>query len=602
MKRCLWFYTGLKDKWGKLSLKWKSFITLILGVMIPTFATAMILLNSLNLSETQKIRESSQRTLEITAIEVSNNTQLAQTSIQLIKSYRVIAEFLSRKDLSAKDIYEFNRIYTRNIESILTSNPKLNSIRIYYDNAQVPEMWPIFYSNDRIKNEPWYEALSYNSTYILYNYDENIANYSGYVPQKGLLSFFTKMQIDQNNDVMIEVSMKMKDFFAQLYSVSKTGISVFFENGNLYYDVEDEAALLWTDVLAYIKQNIHFLDREKDMDIITLHHETYLISFQKEKFLDGYMLQITSLTKSLENIQKTWNSLILSIVVIVFLSCIIVNRVISIALKRLYKVIDAMREVERGNWEIEIPHTDGDELSRLAYYFNKMARQITILMEQNTKRAIMEKDAQIRALQNQINSHFLYNTLESIKMMAELADQPSISEAITALAKLLRYSMSWKSQNTKIAREVEYVQNYLKIINLRYDYVITLSTQLIPELCELEIPKMTIQPIVENAVIHSIDKMQSDATIYIKMAFQNDQVIIAITDNGTGMTEEEVLLLNERIKGNIPAPNGSTTGIGLRNVQERLELLFGKESGIHVISDKGKFTKVVVVIPLWKTY
>ena len=591
------FFALAKSVWEKTSLKRKSSIILIVGITIPTIAITMILLNSLNQSETAKIKEDSKRNLEIVSMAIMNNIQLAHTSTLLVKSNRAIAEFLSNTEPSVQDIYEFHRIYTNNIQSIVNTNTKLSSIRIYYNNPKIPEMWPVFYKYDRISNANWFKKLSLNNTYIVYDYTENLAKYSGYVPQKGLVSFFTKIAIDRNNDAIVEVSFRMEDFFDQLYTVSSTNVVAFAENGHVFYDSENENARMWNDVLYKVNEKININDLENNEEIFTINKEKYLVSYSKTKLLDGHLFEIVSLAKSLGNIGNTQVSLLFSMLIILFISWVFVNRVISLLLKRLYKVVDAMRELGRGNFDIEVSNTESDELSKLEYYFNRMARQMNILVEQNTKRAIMEKDAQIRALQNQINSHFLYNTLESIKMMAELANQYGVADAITSLAKLLRYTMAWKNQTVKLYEEIEYVKNYLKIINLRFDHVINLAIELIPELTELEMPKMTIQPIIENAIIHGIEKMDSDATIYIKTTISDNDITISITDNGIGMSEEEVCLLNEKIKGN-RISTGNTTGIGLRNVQERLELLFGKGYGLRVVSSIGVYTKVIVMIPL----
>ena len=236
-------------------------------------------------------------------------------------------------------------------------------------------------------------------------------------------------------------------------------------------------------------------------------------------------------------------------------------------------------------------------MGELGVQINKMMERFRLLMEDNLRRELLAKDSEIRALQNQINAHFIYNVLESIKMMAEIEEKYEISDAITALGRLLRYSMKWVSGNVTVREEIEYIRNYLALINLRFDYEIFLSLNVSEEVMMQEIPKMSLQPIVENAIYHGIEQLAEDTTIYIKGSISGTDCAIEITDAGKGMTEEEVRKLYGRITGEISAGGGSGNGIGLKNVQDRIHMNFGEEYGIEIASRLGCYTKVIVRIP-----
>ena len=201
-------------------------------------------------------------------------------------------------------------------------------------------------------------------------------------------------------------------------------------------------------------------------------------------------------------------------------------------------------------------------------------------------------------IQNQINAHFIYNVLESIKMMAEIDEKYEISDAITALGNLLRYSMRWTSGNVTVENELDYIKNYLALINLRFDYEIYLSLNMPEIMLKQEIPKMSLQPIVENAIYHGIEQMAEDTNIYIKGQIEDGDCIIEITDAGKGMSEEEVRLLTQKINGEIEANGGSGNGIGLKNVQDRMKVKFGNQYGISIASKIDCFTKIQVRIPM----
>jgi two-component system sensor histidine kinase YesM len=182
-------------------------------------------------------------------------------------------------------------------------------------------------------------------------------------------------------------------------------------------------------------------------------------------------------------------------------------------------------------------------------------------------------------------------------MMAEINEEYEISDAITSLGKLLRYSMKWVSRNVSVREELEYIKNYMVLINLRFDYDIYLSVNLPEELLDQEIPKMSLQPIVENAILHGIEEMAEDTNIYIKGIIDGDNCYIQVTDAGVGMTEEELEGLRNKIHESIEVAGGEGHGIGLKNVQDRINMAFGKEYGLEIDSKLGCYTKITMKMP-----
>ena len=218
-------------------------------------------------------------------------------------------------------------------------------------------------------------------------------------------------------------------------------------------------------------------------------------------------------------------------------------------------------------------------------------------MQEKLDREMLIKNTEIKALQNQINAHFIYNVLECIKMMAEIDEEFEISDAVTSLGELFRYNMKWVSGNVTIQEEIAYIKNYIQLMNLRYDFTIILSIKIPEDIYEQEIPKMSLQPIVENAICHGIVEMGEDATIYIKALRKEEEFEISITDSGIGMDEKQMDILEKKIRGEIEASGGSGNGIGLKNVQDRIKIQFGDKYGLKIHSKEGCFTKVSVLLP-----
>lgn len=307
--------------------------------------------------------------------------------------------------------------------------------------------------------------------------------------------------------------------------------------------------------------------------------------------LSGWMLWIA---------REQWLWILLEDLVLLFMLFCFTKWGVNKLIEPIYKMRDDVSRVQQGDWNIEITDENIDVMDELRFRIDGLLQCIKELTDANLKHEILVKNTEIRALQNQINAHFIYNVLESIKMLAEIDEKYDISDAITALGKLLRYSMRWTKGNVTVADELDYISNYLSLINLRVDYEIYLSVKLSPLILKQEIPKMSLQPIVENAIYHGIEPMAEDTNIYIKGIVDGDDCVIEITDAGRGMTEEQVKNLYRRLKGEIETSGGSGNGIGLKNVQDRIQMSFGEEYGLEIASKLGCYTKVSVRIP--KTY
>ena len=311
-------------------------------------------------------------------------------------------------------------------------------------------------------------------------------------------------------------------------------------------------------------------------------------------------MTLYSLSEVLNRIKLQQNVFFLVIVILFMILIVLVNIIVKSILKNLYGMLGTIRQVQMGDLNIRVENYGMDEMGELGSQFNVMLDKIQNLMEENINREVLAKNSEIRALQNQINAHFIYNVLESIKMMAEIDGEYEISDAITSLGKLLRYSMRWTSPLVTLEEELEYIKNYMDLINLRFDYRIHLAVHA-PKIAYLQqIPKMSLQPIIENAIIHGVEELAEDATIYIKAYIKDGIMTIEITDTGRGMTPEQLDQLKKRIAGEIEVSGGSGNSIGLKNVQDRIQMTFGNEYGISVISKIDCFTKVIMKVPTYE--
>lgn len=222
---------------------------------------------------------------------------------------------------------------------------------------------------------------------------------------------------------------------------------------------------------------------------------------------------------------------------------------------------------------------------------------------------VLKMQAQMSSLQSQINPHFLYNTLESIRSKALLHDAEEVAAMIETLARLLRYNISRSDKESSIADELENVKNYIQIQNYRFRGKFTLKLELdalgdLPE--NYMLPTLTLQPIVENAIHHGLEPQIGPGTITIRGFQTEDKVILQIQDDGVGMSPERLAELRDRLFRpdlNQPLPHAGESGarrgagIALKNVHQRLQLLFGADYGLEIVSAAGVGTQVELCVP-----
>ncbi|WP_282195179.1 cache domain-containing sensor histidine kinase [Thomasclavelia cocleata] len=284
--------------------------------------------------------------------------------------------------------------------------------------------------------------------------------------------------------------------------------------------------------------------------------------------------------------------IIIIIALVVMIFAIIILFVLSNKLtKPVRSLVDAMSIFEKNAVDFKYtPVRGASEFNKLSSSFEHMVIQIQELMDKVKKEEVALRKTELKALQAQINPHFLYNTLDSIQWMCEEEKTEDAITMVGALAQLFRISISKGYELIPIEKEIQHAKNYLVIQSYRYKdqftYFFDIDEEVLPYLCN----KITIQPIIENALYHGISRMVDEGEILISVHKVNDDIIIKIKDNGVGMSEEQVesILKKERT---------DSKGIGVKNVNDRIKIYFGDDYGIVVESELDVGTIITIKIP-----
>lgn len=580
------------DLWNSLPLNKKFSTVIIVALAIPAIIVLLLSFQEMRNVEREEISKIAMRDLDKIDAFAQNNGNMASTLVQLVSTNPELTYMLNKK-LTTAELIEFNTTVLPYFENIVITNPYIRNLRIYTNSDMIAERYPIIIDKDRVEDEDWYENADTNILKNRVGYSENLSPHIAQFSGNSLISYYQALEIYQGEKTVVEVSFSMEDFFGEVYSANQNGVCLIKSGDDIFTHIGTGQTEEDNRLIIDIINNIQY-DNVSEIVKGQSGHE-YLINHKYSKTLGFSYYIVNDLTVSFSKLGETQGRLGLLILVLFIIFAFIFQEISNVLLKRIYATILAMRKLESGDMQVKIDDPSNDEIGELQKHFNNMVVKIDVLIKQESKRATLEKDAEIKALQNQINAHFLYNVLNNIEMMAIIDGNFLISDTVTSLARLLRYSMNWSKQLVPLTNELDYVRDYISLFNMRFDNSISLICDVPEKLENALIPKMSVQPIVENAIVHGIENLESDEIIRISVRLHKKDLVISITDTGMGMNAEDLEILKDKLKnGRHP---DSLTGIGLNNVLERIEKRFGDGYGIDLYSKENEYTKVVIKIP-----
>lgn len=260
----------------------------------------------------------------------------------------------------------------------------------------------------------------------------------------------------------------------------------------------------------------------------------------------------------------------------------------------LYKLTESIREIRNGNLEVRSDITAADEIGLLAHAFNEMVERIILLLEEVKQKEKLKREAEQDVLAAQIEPHFLYNSIDSIQHVAHMRGEEEIERVASALSELLRSVLSNRDEFITLWEERDYIENYITIERFKYRGDFRILWDVDEELWTYMIPKLLLQPVVENALIHGISARETDGLIQVKIFRQGEDVIIKVMDNGRGMQQEQIEQLVSQVakKDKI-----GFRRVGFSNVLSRIHLIYGEEYGGTIYSMENMFTCVEMRLP-----
>ena len=258
-------------------------------------------------------------------------------------------------------------------------------------------------------------------------------------------------------------------------------------------------------------------------------------------------------------------------------------------------LVENTRRLSEGDFDALVEDAGESEITVLNKSFNRMVAKLQRLMEKIEEDTRTREQLELRLLQEQINPHFLYNTLEIIVWLAESGDKEQVIQVVQSLSRFFRVVLSKGRAVVSLREELSCIESYLYIQKVRYADILNYEIEAEPEALGCRIQKLSLQPIVENALYHGLEKKRGGGTIRVRAWVEEGDLVVRVSDDGSGMTAEQADALRRELRGGLHQV--SEGGFGLPNIQKRIQLAYGPEYGIELWSEPGCGTQVTLRIP-----
>lgn len=264
--------------------------------------------------------------------------------------------------------------------------------------------------------------------------------------------------------------------------------------------------------------------------------------------------------------------------------------------KPLQKITETMRQIREGDMQLRLKNleTESTEIREMGDTFNQMLDQMEEMIAKEYQTKLMVNQMEYKALQSQINPHFLYNTLDTMSAIAEVQNCQVVSNLSQALSHIFRYSLDMKHPMTTVEKEILHLKNYIYVMNVRMSNEVKYKIEADPQTYRLFLPRLTIQPLVENALKHGVKNVRGEKKIEIKIAPEKSVLQIVVEDNGDGF---DATKLNQALQENRLDYVEKGSSIGIHNINARIRLLYGEAYGVRVDSAPGQGTRAIVTMP-----
>lgn len=472
---------------------------------------------------------------------------------------------------------------------------ELTGVEMYVDNDTLLNATGIFKVTDEIRESSWYKIAIEDKGIItwLYKKDETTGNYS--------LSLVRAINSISRGNIGVLVISINPNYLANIVNDERYKTSILVDGRVIYSNdlkVGEIADLGQgeTEASYYYEITEEFNDNGDHLILNTFKlDKSFNNTFQVLVNVPVDIITKESSTVINKGILIIGFAIIFSLIVILYFSKNFSDR-INILRSEMHKVVKGNFNIKKsieGNDEISEVY---DDLYIMMESINKLIDEVYIRKIQQEKLMVKQKEAEFKMLASQINPHFLYNTLETIRMRAFCSGDKELAGIVKKLGKIMRRNLEVSNQNVSFESELELVKNYLEIQELRFKGKVEHEFNIEVDVKKYNILPLLLQPIVENAFVHGLEGTKEKGKIIVSAFEDFGYLLVEISDNGCGMSRKRLEFINDNLGKTNKKENGHQS-IGMGNINERIKIFYGDKYGIHVFSELNEGTKVVLVLP-----
>lgn len=576
------------------SIRYKFMLFFMVTVMVPILLISIISYTLYFSALQEKISTIHHNTTKksATSIEFILN-DVRQLSIDLFND-EALRKVLTYQNKNTNDLLLMINNYEQKLGILISSNKYVKSI--YIETASRLPINPIG-SNDAIPSAIREEATQLKGRYFWIR-NEVKYFYGSPVPTVSLVRLIRDVMDIQKEIGILKINID-DETLTNIYRNQMPDVSseqlIIDPNGEIISSASD--TLLFKENKAVITRTIASAKPSTAYFTLGQGKSQYLVSYYKLAETEWCLVSVVSMHDLLESARSPYNQILITIIISFSIYIIAMLIFIHKLLRPLNDVTQVMKEVENENFKVRLEIKGNDEISTLGNSFNRMSSRLDELLHEVYLVNMRQKEAELRALQAQINPHFLYNTLDTIYWVSCMENAEETSFLVKALGKLFRLSLNRGHEQTTVAREVEHLENYLIIQKKRYDGVIDFEINIEPQVMECRVIKLILQPLVENAIFHGIEPKGELGKITVDVYLDGPYLCYRVADDGVGTDPQPI---REIIQQELSVEEHSKHGIALKNVNDRIRLAFGNYYGIEFFSEIGKGTTVRVRQPYIK--
>lgn len=577
-----------------LTIRKKMLLSFFSLIFLPMFILVIVTYVNVTSSIEENTRYSAMLSFNQAIDMLSNKVNVMIKASNIIYTNADVRSILNRRE-SKTDIIQQN-MDMRSLERLLNS---LSDVENVYSVSLYTPSWMMFsrqdimfHDFDRLKQTDLYLELLRCKDIVLWGLSENIPKRGGVGGDIEAISFLRRIYSYENYDEIIgivKVSIlkeTIEDILTRANITKKGSVFIVNSNGDVVCSTD-------TVEIPNIANSKHLSNTDYNWQKIDVTSQSYLINSNAISNTDWKLVTAIPYDEFF-TAGKHINSIIFTFAFFLGLIAFgIANLISSSITNRIILLRQNMQYVQQGNLDIKISTNGLDEIDQCIDSFNYMLRQIKNLLEEQRRNGQIIRRTELEVLQAQINPHFLYNILELINWKALDYDAREISQISQSLAKFYRSGLSNGEFTVPFRTEIECVQAYIEIQNVRFDNRIQFDTDIEADVYQYHILKMILQPLIENAIVHGIlESGRKDGHIRLSANIKED-IMIKIEDNGAGMSKETITaLLSDR-------EITKQCGYGIKNIIERIKLCYGPSYGITYQSELGYGTCATIFVPKW---